>query len=142
MAITWGFLNPPPGGGGAAQGDVFVSRASGNQWRWNGVAWETIELRADVLPHGGLSDEHLARDGGDTFRTRWVIAAEGMVWDQEFPVPSDEWQCLHGLRYRWVSVQVVNTDGTIVLGDVEFVSTLGCIIRFAKPVAGVVTIRR
>lgn len=144
MSITYGLFGPP-GAPGSAVDDLFVARATGEQWRWDGSDWDKITARADVVPGAGLTDEHLAKIGGEPYRTGWVEAAQGMVWDSGATfagVPSDEWVCNHGLRYLHVAVQIVNNAGVTVLADIEYSTPLACVIRFANPVAGVAVIRR
>lgn len=57
-------------------------------------------------------------------------------------VADTTWDITHGLGQRYVAVQVVKTDGTTVIGDVDYTSANECILTFTQPIAGTAVIRR
>lgn len=53
-----------------------------------------------------------------------------------------EWSIYHALGQRIVSVQVVDTSGTLVLADIDFETVNRCVLTFTTPKAGTAVVRR
>lgn len=149
MTIHYGMIIPPQVG--VAVGDVFVSQMNGNQQRaislgppvqW--VPMQPGETRGDILPRGGNEDQVLVRGNGfNPFASTWAEPGPGLIWEQEF-VDSDTWTCGHNLRSRFVSVLTVNTDGVLMIPDIDYENATDnvIILRFSEDVSGTVVIRR
>lgn len=50
-------------------------------------------------------------------------------------VPSDTWDIYHGL-FKYPSVSVIDSAGTNVVGDIQYVSLSHVVVLFALPFAG------
>lgn len=77
------------------------------------------------------------------------IAAERRVtppaavgrFEFEQTVASTTWTIQHMLNQRFVSVQVVDTGGTVLVADVDYDSVNRCILTFVRPKAGTAVVR-
>lgn len=149
MAIHYGALMPPSVG--VAVGDIFISTMNGNQQRATSlgppITWVQLqpnETRGDVLPRAGNLDQVLVR--GNSFRpfdVEWAEPGPGLIWEEDFN-NSDTWTCGHNLRNRFVSVLAVNTNGTLMIPDIDYENATEnlIVLRFHEDVSGTVIIRR
>lgn len=151
---------------GATAGFPDQRRRNTTPWGGNWAAcWDVIvppDTRGDVAPEGGQLNDRLALiGGGRLWEMGWANAAEGVVgppaannpggvegrFDQT--IPSAAWQITHNLSSQWVDVTVISpgaTDPTapqtILVPEVEYVSTMICRLEFVDDVVGTAIIRR
>ncbi len=68
-----------------------------------------------------------------------IISGDGGDGDKTFvftqAVPSDKWIVNHGLN-KYPSVTIVDTAGTVVIGNVDYVDINNVIISFSSAFAG------
>jgi hypothetical protein len=145
MAIVWGFMRPASM---PNAGDIFIVRATRNQSRWNGTAWEEItpakETRGDVMPSDGTTDQVLVRTAfNDAFAVKWDEPGPGLIWEADF-TNVDTWVCTHNLRNKFVSILAVKDDGTVMIPDIDYENADDSFVslRFEEAVSGTAIIRR
>lgn len=88
----------------------------------------------------GKSAYEIAKEHGFTgTEAEWLESLKGTGGDKHYvhkqETSSDTWEVTHGLGKEPV-VTIVDSAGTEVIGEVEYVSLNKCILRFQAPFSG------
>ena len=88
----------------------------------------------------GKSAYEIAKEHGYTgTEAEWLESLKGTGGDKHYihnqEVSSDTWEVTHNLG-KEPAVTVVDSAGTEVIGEVEYVSLNKCILRFQAPFSG------
>lgn len=88
----------------------------------------------------GKSAYEIAKEHGFTgTEAEWLESLKGTGGDKHYvhkqETSSDTWEVTHGLG-KEPAVIVVDSAGTEVIGEVEYVSLNKCILRFQAPFSG------
>lgn len=88
----------------------------------------------------GKSAYEIAKEHGFTgTEAEWLESLKGTGGDKHYvhkqETSSDTWEVIHGLG-KEPAVTVVDSAGTEVIGEVEYVSLNKCILRFQAPFSG------
>lgn len=88
----------------------------------------------------GKSAYEIAKEHGYTgTEAEWLESLKGTGGDKHYvhkqETSSDTWEVTHGLG-KEPAVTVVDSAGTEVIGEVEYVSLNKCILRFQAPFSG------
>lgn len=88
----------------------------------------------------GKSAYEIAKEHGFTgTEAEWLESLKGTGGDKHYvhkqETSSDTWEVTHGLG-KEPAVTVVDSAGTEVIGEVEYVSLNKCILRFQAPFSG------
>lgn len=88
----------------------------------------------------GKSAYEIAKEHGYTgTEAEWLESLKGTGGDKHYvhkqETSSDTWEVIHGLG-KEPAVTVVDSAGTEVIGEVEYVSLNKCILRFQAPFSG------
>jgi hypothetical protein len=59
-----------------------------------------------------------------------------------FSTPALTWTCTHNLGHRFVDVTTYAPDGSVIVGDVQYVNDNTCTVRWYFPTAGTAYIQR
>lgn len=88
----------------------------------------------------GKSAYEIAKEHGFTgTEAEWLESLKGTGGDKHYvhkqETSSDTWEVTHGLG-KEPAVTIVDSAGTEVIGEVEYVSLNKCILRFQAPFSG------
>lgn len=88
----------------------------------------------------GKSAYEIAKEHGFTgTEAEWLESLKGPGGDKHYvhkqETSSDTWEVTHGLG-KEPAVTIVDSAGTEVIGEVEYVSLNKCILRFQAPFSG------
>ncbi len=88
----------------------------------------------------GKSAYEIAKEHGFTgSEAEWLESLKGTGGDKHYvhkqETSSDTWEVTHGLG-KEPAVTIVDSAGTEVIGEVEYVSLNKCILRFQAPFSG------
>lgn len=88
----------------------------------------------------GKSAYEIAKEHGYTgTEAEWLESLKGTGGDKHYvhkqETSSDTWEVTHGLG-KEPAVTIVDSAGTEVIGEVEYVSLNKCILRFQAPFSG------
>lgn len=88
----------------------------------------------------GKSAYEIAKEHGFTgTEAEWLESLKGTGGDKHYvhkqETSSDTWEVTHGLG-KEPAVTVVDSAGTEVIGEVEYISLNKCILRFQAPFSG------
>lgn len=88
----------------------------------------------------GKSAYEIAKEHGFTgSEAEWLESLKGTGGDKHYvhkqETSSDTWEVIHGLG-KEPAVTVVDSAGTEVIGEVEYVNLNKCILRFQAPFSG------
>lgn len=117
--------------------------AAGNALTWSGIGGEVtagtvLRMTAADIVAGTVSP-------GATIRIvaeRKAIPTTAGRFEHPQNVADTTWTLDHNLGQRIVAVQVVNTSGTTMIGDIDFETANRCVLTFVNPVAGTAVVRR
>jgi hypothetical protein len=106
---------------------------------WKYLAAGSTETSENGLPAGGLTGQILVKNGNGDYETAWLdsstLADKNYV--HNFSVES-EVTVNHNLG-KYPAVQVMDSAGDEVEGEVYYVNTIQLIVRFTNPFSGMVT---
>jgi hypothetical protein len=147
-------------GSGTPSGDpgtgpkAYQNTDTGEWWRWNGSSWVPsvgagagdmlISIYDPTNVSGDVFDMDNMVEGVDT---KIMTAAErtaianntSKISDSKYthnqPLPSASWNITHGLS-KFPSVDVVDTGGNLVEGDIKYIDSNNVIITFSASFAG------
>lgn len=88
----------------------------------------------------GKSAYEIAKEHGYTgTKAEWLESLKGTGGDKHYvhkqETSSDTWEVIHGLG-KEPAVTIVDSAGTEVIGEVEYVNLNKCILRFQAPFSG------
>lgn len=88
----------------------------------------------------GKSAYEIAKEHGFTgTEAEWLESLKGTGGDKHYvhkqETSSDTWEVIHGLG-KEPAVTIVDSAGTEVIGEVEYVNLNKCILRFQAPFSG------
>lgn len=88
------------------------------------------------LPSGGSAGQVLTKNSSTNYDVKWqTIRVNSNTYVYEQGIASDNWTITHNLD-KYPSVTVVDTAGSVVIGEIQYTNRNLLIIKFAAPFKG------